>query len=568
MVRSEAQVGFRYSRTGLKPMEYYLENRIKNTQMLPKILLYILFGALWSFSQVGYSFSLLTWFTFIPFLYMIKYEDYENGTLYSWIFGFTLYMVHFWWIPNSLAPNIFMGTDSKLLEVVSWIIAWLANTAVCAYHGLVYVAGFLITRYIARRNKRLFYLFVPIVFTALDVFFPKLWFDQIGYSQYVFFNFSQIADLFGVPVITFIVLSCNSACVNLIEAYLYKKELKRASLLFSSVIALIVLSSIYGYFRYNYINNEYKNSPDVKIGLVQGNFSGADKLDESLHNEMIKTYNGLSKMLLDQKPDLIVWPETAMPVTYDINVKNYERIKQFYGPPLLTGIHLAEYKNDIDYNVYNSLVLISSSKKYIDSYSKMKLVPFAERMPFGLNFLLNFLGYKEFSPGKKHKILKVGDLKIAPNICYEDIMPAFIRNSLNINGEEANIIINATNDSWYGRTIEPKMHLMLARFRAIENRKTLVRSTCTGYSAIVTPCGDIIYQSGLFKKDYVVKDVPILEDVTIYRKWGWMFKWVLLFFLIGTLVTVSYRKIKFKNDKADIIRKRVHRNNLNKLWLD
>jgi apolipoprotein N-acyltransferase len=549
-------------------MENNLENRIKNTHILGKIALYALFGALWSFAQVGYSFALLTWFTFIPYLYMIKYENYKDGVIYSLIFGFTAYMVHFWWMPLSLAPVLFMNSNSFIFKALSLIISWLINIGICSYHGLMYVAGFLIARYIAKRNIRLFYFYVPVVFTVLDVFFPKLWYDQIGYSQYIFFHFSQIADLLGVPLITFIVFSSNSACIILIEAYLYKKNIKRSALLFLTVICVIILSSIYGILRCNYIKNLYNDSPESIIGVVQGNYSGIDKLDETRSDEMINAYNELSISLIDQKPVLIVWPETAVTKIYDVKVKNYDGIKKFSGSSLLTGINLIDYKDNGDYDVYNSLVLISSNKKYVDSYSKIKLLPFAERMPLGLNSILNFLGYKEFSSGKENKILKINNFKIVPNICYEAIIPDFVRKSLNIKGEESNIIINVTNDSWYGNTIEPKMHLMLARFRAIENRKTLIRATCTGYSAIILPTGDIIYQSELFKKDYIARQVPLLEDVTFYRKWGWFFKWLLMLFLLGTLITVSYRKIKFKNDKAKIISRRVYENNLRKLWYE
>jgi apolipoprotein N-acyltransferase len=334
------------------------------------------------------------------------------------------------------------------------------------------------------------------------------------------------------------------------------------------VICVIILSSIYGILRCNYIKNLYNDSPESIIGVVQGNYSGIDKLDETRSDEMINAYNELSISLIDQKPVLIVWPETAVTKIYDVKVKNYDGIKKFSGSSLLTGINLIDYKDNGDYDVYNSLVLISSNKKYVDSYSKIKLLPFAERMPLGLNSILNFLGYKEFSSGKENKILKINNFKIVPNICYEAIIPDFVRKSLNIKGEESNIIINVTNDSWYGNTIEPKMHLMLARFRAIENRKTLIRATCTGYSAIILPTGDIIYQSELFKKDYIARQVPLLEDVTFYRKWGWFFKWLLMLFLLGTLITVSYRKIKFKNDKAKIISRRVYENNLRKLWYE
>ena len=129
--------------------------------------------------------------------------------------------------------------------------------------------------------------------------------------------------------------------------------------------------------------------------------------------------------------------------------------------------------------------------------------------------------------------METGNIKISPNICYEGIISDYIRKSIELKDKKANLIVNVTNDSWYGRTIEPMMHLHMTGFRSIENRISLVRSTNSGFSAVFNPAGDKLYASILFQKDYVIIEVPLLGINTIYNQWGWFFIWFFVYSLFG-----------------------------------
>jgi|GEM_PF-820515 len=554
-------------------MERIVKNQLKNVKILHKIFIYILFGILWSFSQVGYSFSFLTWFTFIPYLFLVKYEDYKFGFIYSLIFGISAYLFHLWWLPFPLATIFSLGIKSIIIKFFFLILSAVIYILICFYHGLMYAFAFLITKYISKHNTKLFYISMPLIITVLDYFYPKLFQDQIGYSQYLFFHFSQIADLFGVPGITFLIMCCNSAVIIFVESYFFKKKLNFSITIFIIVILVVIGASLYGFFRYKYIQKISNNTKTAKVGIIQGNYSGIDKLknfnDDYIENDIISEYNYMSKSLLKDNPDLIIWPETIIPEK-NINTVKYNDIKTFNDVYLLSGIHLSEInKKNKEYLVYNSAVLISDKGEKINQYSKIKLLPFVERFPFFLsNKILNSLGFIEFSKGKENKIFEVNDIKIAPNICYEIIIPSFIRKSMNINKKEANLIVNITNDSWFGKTLEPKMHLRMAGIRAIENRKTLIRATCTGYSAVFNPAGDEIYKLELFVKDKIVKDVPLLEINTVYRQFGWLFIWFLLAGLVFIVIFVYFRKISFKFYKSRLIKKRIHSRNLYRFWRD
>jgi len=214
------------------------------------------------------------------------------------------------------------------------------------------------------------------------------------------------------------------------------------------------------------------------------------------------------------------------------------------------------------------MVFISGNNKLIDYYSKIKLIPFVENslIPFINN--LNLIGYINYSKGTEPKLFEYGKIVIAPNICYEIIFDNLIRKSLKIKEKQANLIINLTNDSWFGKSVVPEIHMHIAGFRSIENRKSLIRVTGTGHSVYFNPAGDIIYISELFKKDSSVLEVPLFEFNTVYRKWGWMFIWFLLISLVLTIIIAVIRITVFRYNKSILIKKKIHSYNLKKMWLE
>jgi hypothetical protein len=144
---------------------------------------------------------------------------------------------------------------------------------------------------------------------------------------------------------------------------------------------------------------------------------------------MIIKYNELSKFIKVQNPDIIIWPETAVPYKKNIEAKKYDTIKYFDEVPLLTGIKLTDHKQSPPV-IYSSAVFISGSKELIDYYHKVNLLPFAEKsyLPFLTH---NLLGLKQFSKGTGNKLFEYKNIKFINSICYEDIIPSFIRTSLN-----------------------------------------------------------------------------------------------------------------------------------------
>ena len=550
-------------------IEKEIRARIQGIRFHYKILFYVLFGMLWSFSNVGYSFGFLTWIALVPFLFSIKYENFKQGIFFAWVFGFATYTFHFWWMVNPFIEYFSNNFFPPYLGFLSYFIGGISMLAVSAFHGLMYPVVYMVAKYIVTKKKgSFFYLIIPVVFTVVDYFFPKLWYDQVGYSQYIFLNFSQIADVFGVPLLTFFVVGANCFLMIFIECILYKNHVKYGITLIGVAALCILLANGYGILRLGQINRLISESPKARIGVVQGNFSGMDKQDPGKYNDMLSVYNDMSRELLSHNPDVIVWPESAIPSIYDSSQMDFSSVKQFGKAALLFGAHSAENDGNA-LQVYNSLILISKDGKKLDRYYKHKLLAFVEGMPYEfLDAIMNIYGLSSFGRGKEFKVMSTGNLKITTNICYEDIIPDFIRESLNVRGVESNIIINATNDSWFGKSIEPLMHLHIAGFRSIETRKTLVRSTCTGYSGIFEPTGVLAEKSKLFEKDSFVADVPLLEIKTIYRMGGYLFVYFLGLIILVVFIYAVYRKVKFYFKRNRIISENHQKKAMYQNWME
>ncbi len=174
---------------------------------------------------------------------------------------------------------------------------------------------------------------------------------------------------------------------------------------------------------------------------------------------------------------------------------------------------------------YNSALLLDVDGRVLGRYDKNYLLIFGEYLPFSdwFPFLKDwFPEAGDFRPGKTVEVFELGKTRIGVMICYEDIIPAFTRR---LHDKAPHFLVNITNDAWFGKTTEPYQHLALATFRAIENRRFLVRATNTGVSAIVDPVGRVIHETSLERPEVLVADVALLQGETIFQRYGDWFAW-------------------------------------------
>lgn len=260
---------------------------------------------------------------------------------------------------------------------------------------------------------------------------------------------------------------------------------------------------------------------ELKVALIQPNISQHDKWDRRLLAPMLQHLVDLSQPYQDH--DLIVWPETAIPSLY-FQAAPY--IEPFFAQlekrntTLMSGFPYMTYdsRNPEIRRFHNSIGIFSHGDGV---YHKQRLVPFGEYVPFEdqLRGLIHFfdLPMSEFSlPEDTELTLNVKGRRLAPLICYEIAYPELTRRS----SKQADIIITVSNDAWFGDSLAADQHLQIARMRALENGRWLIRGTNDGITALVAPNGDLVQRISREHAGVLSASVPSMEGHTPYQRWG------------------------------------------------
>lgn len=499
---------------------------------LRNYLLAILSGILLtlSFSPNDY-FSFAAWFALVPLLMGVQNTSPSNAFRLGLISGLAHYLTLLYWIVVVLEHygnlNILIALFSLLLlslylSLYTALFFTLASRLgdswrdpflmACYWVGLEYLKAHLLTG------------------------FPWC---LIGYSQYELLPIIQVADLFGVYGISFLIVLVNGLLFRIFRRLplggvgtIFKWELP-------VVFLLLMATWSYGHYRIPWIQVHGQGTHPVKAALVQANIDQSVKWDPAYQQATIDTYFRLTRSTRSFHPDLIVWPETAVPFFFQeqstfsqgmISLAEESGAILVFGSPAY-----ARHGRAVSY--FNRAYLIAPKSREILDYDKNHLVPFGEYVPFKkylpfIHRLVEAAG--DFASGERVTPLKTGDLSLGVLICFEAIFPEMARAVVK---DGANVLVNLTNDAWFGRTSAPYQHLRMAVFRAIENRRPMIRAANTGFSAVVAPTGAIQSQSDLFVEE-VLKDsvTPAAFPLTFYTRFGDLFAKALLVIAIAHLL--------------------------------
>ena len=293
------------------------------------------------------------------------------------------------------------------------------------------------------------------------------------------------------------------------------------------------------------LNRPLPEGPKIRVGIAQGNVDQSLKWDPAYQKATVDTYLGLSAELVkDAAPGLVVWPETAMPFYFqdgDALAASVARFAREHGVPLVTGAPAYTRTGD-GYTLYNRVYLVTPDGAAPPSYDKSHLVPFGEYIPLGeyLPFLSKLAhGVGDFEPGRNAAPLRHGDLALGILICYEAIFPELAQADV---ASGANLLINVSNDAWFGRSSAPAQHLDLAALRAVEQGRFLIRATNTGISAVIDPRGRVLARSGLFTAESLTYgETALLTDQTFFHRHRGLIHWTCagIAALLGTLAALS-----------------------------
>lgn len=349
---------------------------------------------------------------------------------------------------------------------------------------------------------------------------------QMGHTQLIFRPLVQISDIAGSVTVSFLLFWVAQGILS--------RSVKQLIL---PIIAL-ACSLFYGFIQIPQFAPESPSNilgEPVRIALVQGNISLDEKHSRASFRRNVLKYEALSKPLTE-KTDLIIWPETAMMewVRADLrDAKLDPRIPYFAEKSSLIfgALSFAD-----ETKMYNSILAVLPDGKILPPYHKRILMPFGEYTPLGDTFpWLREMnqGAQDFSQGTAPSIYPIPTVKgksvnVSPLICYEDIVPSLAREASRAGAE---ILINNTNDAWFGDSAAPYQHHALAVLRAVENRRFLLRATNTGLTAVVDPTGKTISQLKPFTKNTITTTVYASSAQTLYASLvGDLPWWILVLF--------------------------------------
>ena len=364
-------------------------------------------------------------------------------------------------------------------------------------------------------------------FVALDFAFPRVFPWYLGFLQYPALPLIQIADLTGIHGVGFILVLCSAggaAFVGTRQSPVGAGRYRMAA----AVGCVLILQVGYGLWRMPQVTEAMQQAERLRVALVQPNLGIEENRNGSKRRrEHLKLLSDLSAATLARAPDLVIWPESAYP--YALATQ-----EQFlYLPegitnevPWLVGGMAYEGPKDAR-RLFNSTWLVAPGQQIVGRYDKHVLLAFGEYVP--MQRYLPFLGrispaIGNFTPGEGPRLLVLpGGLPIGPLICYEDIMPQPSRLAAR---QGARVLVNLTNDMWFGPTRAPYQHRNAAAFRAVENRRALVRVTNTGVTSIIDPMGREQAALPIYQRGTLVNDVAALGISTVYQRFGDWFAWL------------------------------------------
>jgi apolipoprotein N-acyltransferase len=373
------------------------------------------------------------------------------------------------------------------------------------------------------------------------------WAD-LGYSQYRTLPLIQIADITGVYGVSFLVAFANVVFYRMC-CWLRGKEPKYPLRAFLALLVLVGGTLGYGL--------NALNTPEIgasqRVLLVQGNIRQDVKWDPAYQESTVATYERLSRKGCQEDGTLVVWPESALPFYLQDQPVYAARVKSLAAELkscLITGSPVLQRKGDGIRNL-NSAFLISPTGSVIGRSDKMHLVPFGEYVP--LSSIFPFVhklvaGFGDYAPGSSAVPLETPNGKVGVLICFEGIFPELARHYVQAG---AGLLVNITNDAWFGHSSAPFQHLSMTVFRAVENRVPLVRAANTGISSVIDSKGHIRAMTPLFEETTLGAEVIRGSSGSFYSRHGDIFAFgCVAASLLLVAVTLTGAASKTDNEKG------------------
>lgn len=527
-----------------KGMRFVLKMLKISHEHMKTIFLSSLSGLILTLSFPKAGLSGLSWVAFIPLFYILRNASPKKSFLAGLCFGFVHFLSLLYWVVYVLHTYGYVP-----------LALCLPMLALLALYLALYPAVFSLCLVKGCKNPAYLVVLAPALWVCLEYIrtyalsgFP--W-ELLGYSQHAFTRIIQMADVTGVYGVSFLIMLVNGGLFVLLLQVLktpWQGRLIpiRTALGQSAAIGLCFICALaYGELRLKQTDAWVSAATPLTVSVIQGNIDQSLKWTPSYQRTTLDQYSRLSSLCAEASPDLIVWPETAAPFYYGndkaLTLLLQEGISGIDAEFLIGFPTFIQKKNRFEF--YNSAYLMDRNGAIKDTYSKVHLVPFGEYVPMKkylpfINKLTEQSG--DFYSGTKGETLTLDRASAGIQICFEVIFPSLTRAMVQ-NG--AQILVNITNDAWFGKTSAPYQHFSMVRFRAVENKRAMARAANTGISGFIDPAGRILATSGLYTEAALTRALPLLDIPTFYTRYGDLFTG-LCFFLLAFFLCSRDRAVK------------------------
>ncbi len=468
----------------------------------------------------------VVWFALVPLLFAIDRNPLRRVFAYSWLQGFTFFLEVLYSIPVALITYGHASLAAALAKLLF----------LAAVEALPVAAAFTLGELIRRRFGVPRAITLPtawvafeLVRTYLPLGFPWALLGYAAYRDVTLIQFVEFTGIYGV-----------SALIVLINVAVYRM-LTRSEALTAKLVGAAPAFGVFGIallFGAARIRQLHAAPPvgSLRVSLIQANIPQSLKWVQSNVEPTFQVYAQEMLSASQQHPDLVIWPETAAPFVFIARAEYADGPFQFHRAyhdrlvklvrathqALLFGAPALDFHNGI--STRNRADLISADGNIVGYYDKIMLVPFDEYVPM-TRFFGRFIdkpvqSIGPITAGTRQTILPIKDAKLGVLICYESIFPSLARSYVRAG---ANVLVNLSNDAWFGTTSAPYQLLAMAAMRALENHTPMIRVANTGISAVIRPTGEIVAETQLSTRITETATVSWIGSRTFYTKHGDLF---------------------------------------------
>ena len=482
------------------------------------VLAVALFALTYAGGMPGYDVPGMAFVCMAPLLDLaVRSRSVRGAAWRGWAAGTAGSLPLYYWISHTIA------VEGKL----GWPLGCLAAFLLSAYLGAwVSVAAAAARRLADRFGDRGLWAF-PLRWAGLELartfLFTGFPWMLLGYGLAGSGPLRQAADLAGVYGLSFLLALCG------VSLYLAGKRWSERS--FAAALprmapgaASVLFLLVYGIAASPVSDPPGTAQGTFRAGIAQGAVDQSVKWEPSNQLETLRIYEGLTVEARAAGAKAVIWPETAAPFFYGWEGELSRRVDGIAartGIPLIFGAPWYDPAGGGKF--YNSVFHVDGRGVLAGRYDKRRLVPFGEYIPLrrALFFLQKLtVGAEDFSSGTTPSVFIVEGARVSASICYEAIFPGILRDAVR---QGATVLVNVTNDAWFGDTVAPHQHLAMARMRCVELRRPMLRAANSGISAFIDSGGGIAASAALFRRAVLVAEVRPGTASTLYAKTGELF---------------------------------------------